>query len=110
MKYAEFEKRVVDTFNRMHYVQDCDDGYIEGGYVWDVEGILAKAMNDMFHIKFDSREGYTVSRDELMYLRADDLDDFLLEALDSFNLIMDKFNAVPHNVADDDYIKGLQVI
>lgn len=110
MKYAEFEKRVVDTFNRMHYAESCDDGFIEGGYTWDAGSILSKAMRDMFHITHERYIGYTVSRATLMDIRADDLDDELLEALDSFNDIMDRYNVVPHNVADDEYIKGLQII
>lgn len=94
MNYTEFEKRVVDTFNRMHIVKSCDDGFIEAGYEWDVGMILMKAMKDMFHIKYELYTGYVVSRDVLMDIRADDLDDFLLEALDSFNGIMDKYNVV----------------
>jgi hypothetical protein len=109
MKYAEFEKRLVDTFNRMHYAESCDDGFIEGGYAWDVSNILSKAIRDMFHIKFENYTGYTVSREVLMDLRADDLDDFLLEALDSFNGIMDRYNVVPHNIEKMN-IKGLQII
>jgi hypothetical protein len=109
MKYAEFEKRVVDTFNRMHYVESCDDGYIEGGYEWDVGNILDKAMRDMFHIKFEGYTGYTVSATTLTRLFIDDEDDFLLEALDSFNGIMDKYNVVPHDIEKLN-IKGLQII
>jgi hypothetical protein len=90
MRYAEFEKRVVDTFNRMHIVESCDDGFIEGGYEWDVGNILSKAMKDMFHIT-----GHSVSREVLMNLYLDDLDGFLIEALDSFNGIMDRYNVVP---------------
>ena len=108
MKYAEFEKLVVYTFNRMHYVESCDDGFIEGGYEWDVGNILSKAMRDMFHIKFD-KNGYTVSSEVLMDIRADDLDDFLLEALDSFNGIMNKYNVVPHDIQKLN-IRGLQII
>ena len=110
MKYAEFEKKVVDTFNRMHYVESCDAGYIEGGYEYDVCSIISKSFKEMFHIEFDRQRGYIVSRDTLMDIRADDLDDFLLEALDSFNGIMNKYNVVPHNVADDIYIAGLKII
>jgi hypothetical protein len=110
MKYAEFEQKVVDTFNRMHYVESCDDGFIEEGYTWDVGMILSKAMRDMFHITYERYIGYAVSRATLMDIRADDLDDELLEALDSFNGIMDRYNVVPHNIVDDEYIKGLQII
>jgi hypothetical protein len=109
MKYAEFEQRVVDTFNRMHYAESCDDGFIEGGYEYDVSNILSKAMKDMFHIKFTSTDGYTVSATTLTRLFIDDEDDFLLEALDSFNGIMDRYNVVPHDVKKQN-IKGLQVI
>lgn len=109
MTYAEFENRVVDTFNRMHYAESCDDGFIEGGYTWDVGLILSKAMRDMFHISYDRMKGYTVSMQTLMDIRADDLDDELLEALDSFNLIMDKFNVVPHDV-ESMCMKGLQIV
>lgn len=98
MKYAEFEQKVVDTFNRMHIVDTCDDGFIEGGYEWDVGNILSKAMKDMFHI-----EGHSVSREELMNLYLDDLDGFLLEALDSFNGIMNRYNVVPGNI--DEFIR-----
>lgn len=94
MKYAEFEKRVVDTFNRMHIVESCDDGFIEAGAEYDVGMILMKSMMDIFHIELVKGTGYVVSRDTLMDIRADDLDDFLLEALDSFNGIMDKYNVV----------------
>jgi hypothetical protein len=109
MTYAEFENRMVDTFNRMHYVESCDEGFIVEGAEWDVCLILSKAMRDMFHISFDCYEGYTVRRDELMDIRADDLDDFLLEALDSFNGILDKYNVVPHS-REKIYFKGLQII
>ena len=94
MKYAEFEKRVVDTFNRMHIVKSCDDGFIEAGAEYDVGMILSKVMRNMFHIELVRGTGYVVRRATLMDIRADDLDDFLIEALDSFNLIMDKFNVV----------------
>jgi hypothetical protein len=109
MKYTEFRQRVVDTFNRMHYVESCDDGYIEGGYEWDVCNILSKSFKEMFHIKFDRQHGYTVNNEELMDIRADDLDDFLLEALDSFEGILDKYNVVPHDITKDIYIRGLQI-
>lgn len=95
MKYEEFEKRVVDTFNRMHYVDTCDDEFIVCGSTNDVQSILAESFKGMFHIKCERYIGYTVSRDELMGIRADDLDDDLLEALDSFNDIMDRYNVVP---------------
>jgi hypothetical protein len=94
MTYTEFEKRVTDTFNRMHIVESCDEGFIIEGAEWDVDMILLKAMKDMFHIQYIKGIGYAVRRDTLMDIRADDLDDFLLEALDSFNSIMDKYNVV----------------
>lgn len=98
MTYTEFEKRVTDTFNRMRIVDTCDEGFIEGGYEWDVSEILSKAMRDMFHI-----EGHTVSKEVLMNLYLDDLDGFLIEALDSFDGIMNRYNVVPGNV--DEYAK-----
>lgn len=94
MNYIEFETAVADTFNRMRIVESCDDGFIEAGYEYDVSMLLIKSMQDLFHIKHISRAGYTVSREELMGLRADDLDDFLLEALDSYNGIMNKYHVV----------------
>lgn len=100
MKYTEFEKRVVDTYNRMHIIDTCDDGFLEGGYEWDVCNILSKAMKDMFHI-----EGHSVSRTELLNLYLDDLDGFLLEALDSFDDIMDRYNVVPGNI--DEFIRDV---
>jgi hypothetical protein len=95
MKYEEFEKRVVDTFNRMHYVESCDDNFIEGGYEWDVGSILAKSIKDLFHIKFTNTRGYYCSQKELMKLFEADLDGFLLEALDSYNDVMDKYHVAP---------------
>lgn len=92
MTYWEFEKKVADTYNRMHIVASCDDGFIEEGAEWDVGNILSKAMKDMFHII-----GHSVSRGMLMNLFHDDLDEFLNEALDSFNDIMDRYNVVPDN-------------
>lgn len=109
MKYTEFEQRVVNTFNRMHYVESCDDGFIEEGYEWDVGMILSKAMRDMFHISYDRREGYTVSREELTQLFEADLDYFLLEALDSFEGIMNKYNVVPYDRSTT-YFRGLQIV
>lgn len=103
--YAEFEKLVVDTFNRMHIVDTCDDGFIEGGYEWDVGNILSKAMKDMFHIK-----GHTVCRTELMNLYLDDLDMFLLEALESFNDIMNKYNVVPAELDEFTQMCALHIV
>ena len=94
MKYAEFEKRVVDTFNRMCIVKSCDDGFIEPGAEYDVGMILIRTMKDMFHIKYEPHTGYAVSATTLTRLFINDEDNFLIEALDSFNLIMDKFNVV----------------
>jgi hypothetical protein len=94
MKYQEFETRVADTFNRMHIVESCDDGFIEAGYENDVGMLLMKMMMDMFHIERVKGTGYVVSRETLMNLYLDDLDEFLLEALDSFNGIMDKYHVV----------------
>lgn len=94
MKYTEFEKAVVDTFNRMHIVESCDDGFIEAGAECDVGMLLMKMMMQMFHIELIKGTGYAVSRETLMNLYLDDLDGFLLEALDSFNGIMNKYNVV----------------
>ena len=109
MKYAEFEKRVVDTFNRMCIVKSCDDGFIEAGAEYDVGMILIRMMKDMFHIKYEMYTGYTVSATTLTRLFIDDEDDFLLEALDSFNGIMDRYNVVPHDIEKLN-IKGLQIV
>jgi hypothetical protein len=94
MNYNEFEKKVADTFNRMHIVESCDDGFIEYGAEYDVGMLLMKSMIGMFHIEYERHKGYTVSREELTQMFEADLDYFLLEALDSFNLILDKFNVV----------------
>ena len=104
MKYTDFEKQVVDTFNRMHYVESCDDLYIEGGYEYDVCSIISVRFNEIFHIT-----GHSVSREELTWLFNADEDHFLLEALESFNSILDKYNVVPHNIEKLN-ITGLQVI
>lgn len=94
MKYTEFEKQVVDTFNRMHIVESCDDGFIEAGAENDVGMILMKSMMGMFHIEYVMGKGYEVSRETLMDLHSADLDGFLLEALNSYNDIMDRYNVV----------------
>lgn len=94
MKYAEFEKKVVDTFNRMHIVESCDDGFIVEGAENDVGMLLMKMMMNMFHIELVKGTGYVVSREILMHLCHYDFDEFLLEALDSFNGIMDKYHVV----------------
>jgi hypothetical protein len=104
MKYTDFEKQVVDTFNRMHYTESCDDLYIEGGYEYDVCSIISKSFSDIFHIT-----GHSVSREELTRLFNEDEDMFLLEALQSFNNILDKYNVVPHDIKKLN-ITGLQVI
>lgn len=93
MKYTEFEKMVVDTFNRMHYVEGCDDEFMIDGAVYDVQSVLSKSFRYILHIDYDAREGYTVSREELTHLY-DIEDDYLLEALQSFNDIMNRYNVV----------------
>lgn len=94
MKYAEFEKIVADTFNRMHIVESCDEGFIEPGAECDVGMLLMKSMMGMFHIELVEGTGYVVDRTKLMNLYLDDLDGVLLEALISFNGIMNKYNVV----------------
>jgi hypothetical protein len=95
MKYEEFEKRVVDTFNRMHFVESCDEGFIEAGADADVGIILAESFKQRFHIKFTHNRGYYCNQKELMKLFEADLDGFLLEALDSYNDVMDKYHVAP---------------
>lgn len=94
MTYTEFEKRVVDTFNRMHIVESCDEGFIVEGAENDVDMLLIKMMSGMFHIERVTGTGYVVSVTTLTRLFINDEDDFLIEALDSFNSIMDKYNVV----------------
>lgn len=94
MNYADFRQRVVDTFNRMHIVAVCDDGFIEAGAENDVGMILMKSMMGMFHIERIEGMGYAVSATTLTRLFINDEDNFLEEALNSYNLIMDKFNVV----------------
>ena len=93
MKYAEFEKKVVDTFNRMHYVDGCDDEFMIDGAIHDVQSILSKSFRYIFRIDYSAHDGYTVERDELTHLY-DIEDDYLLEALQSFNDIMNRYNVV----------------
>lgn len=94
MIYKEFEKQVVDTFNRMHFVEHCDDEFMVFEHNCDVQSILALSFKDMFHIKFSSSDGYTVSATALTRLFIDDEDNYLCEALQCFNNIMDKYNVV----------------
>ena len=95
MKYEEFEKQVIDTFNRMHFVESCDEGFIEAGADADVGMILAESFKRKFHIKFTHNRGYYTSREKLMQMFEADLDNILIEALNSYNDIMDKYNVVP---------------
>lgn len=91
MKYEEFEKRVVDTFNRMHYVESCDDNFIEAGSGSDVQSVLSESFKKAFHIDFTHTRGYYTSEEKLMTLDLDDMS----EALNSYNDIMDKYHVVP---------------
>lgn len=104
MKYTDFEKQVVDTFNRMHYAETCDDLYIKEGYEYDAFSIISVRFDEIFHIT-----GRSVSREELTRLFNEDEDHFLLEALESFNNILDKYTVVPHDIEKLN-ITGLQVI
>ena len=94
MKYEEFEKQLVDTFNRMHYVEACDDGFMEFEQNCDVQHIIAVALCGEFEIKFDSTTGYTVHRDTLIRLHRADEDNFYPDMLQSFNDIMNKYHVV----------------
>ncbi len=92
MNYTEFENQVVNTFNRMHFVESCDDEYMIEGADADVQIILAESFKQMFHIKYN--RAYTVSRDELYTMFEADADNILIQALDNYNNIMNRYNVV----------------
>lgn len=92
MKYAEFEQRVVDTYNRLICIDTCDDEFFRFAWDYDIDSVLLLAFKQIFHIDPKKHE---VSRTELMCLFDDDLDKELPVALDSFNDIMDRYNVVP---------------
>ena len=95
MTYKEFEKAVVDTFNRMHIVESCDDDFMIDGSEGDVQTILARSFRLMFFIEYSRKQyGYRVFATTLEYLYKCDEFDNLVDALQSFNSIMDKYNVV----------------
>lgn len=108
MKYPEFEQRVIATFNRMHYVESCDDAFIVEGSLCDVQQILSTPFCAELEIRFTPSTGYTVRR-EILMRQFDENDEFYPEMLDSFNAILDRYNVVPHDVEKLN-IKGLQLI
>lgn len=94
MKYTEFEQKVVDTFNRMHYVNSCDDEFMIEGSDCDVQHILSSAFCSELNIKYDRSTGYNVSREALIRLYEADEDNVYPQMLDSFNDIMNRYNVV----------------
>ena len=95
MTYKEFENQVADTFNRMHIVESCDDDFMIEGSEYDVQSILSKSFRLMFFINYSRKQsGYRIDATTLEYLYKCDEFDNLVEALQSFNSIMDKYNVV----------------
>lgn len=92
MKYTEFEQRVIDTFNRMHYVESCDDEFMIEGADVDAQIILSESFKHMFHI--ERNRTYTVRRDTLKAMFEADADNIFTQALDSYNDIMNRYNVV----------------
>lgn len=92
MTYNEFEKQVVDTFNRMHFVESCDDAFMIEGADADVQIILAESFIGMFHIEY--HRTYTVHRDDLRVMFEADVDNIMGQALQSYNDIMNRYNVV----------------
>ena len=92
MKYTQFEQKVVDTFNRMHFIESCDDTFCIEFADADVQTILAESFKAKFNIVYD-RE-YTTTRKALIEMFEADEDAILIEALNSYNDIMNKYNVV----------------
>lgn len=95
MTYKEFENQVVNTFNRMHYVESCDDGFMIEGSDCDVSTILADSFKLMFFVEYNRTHGYRIFATTIEYLFMCDESDRLKEALQSFNDIMNRYNVVP---------------
>ena len=98
MTYKEFENQVANTFNRMHIVESCDDEFMIEGSEGDVQTILARSFRLMFFVEYSRTQyGYRVFTSTLEYLFMCDESDNLVEALQSFNSIMDKYHVVFNN-------------
>ena len=94
MTYKEFENQVVNTFNRMHYVENCDDEFMIFGSDCDVSSLLSESFMRKFHIKFNHSTGYYVRERQLQALLFADEDEELIQALQVFNDIMNRYNVI----------------
>ena len=94
MKYTEFEKQFIDTFERMHCIESCDDQFCQEFAEYDLQSILSKSFADIFNLTRERYDGYVIERTQLMQMFEADEDGFLVEALNSFTECMNRYNVV----------------
>ena len=95
MKYTEFETQLVNTFNRLHCIESCDDPFCVEFADYDPQTILSMSFMQVFKITREYYDGYKISRAELIRMFEADEDELLIQALNSFNEVMDRYNVVP---------------
>lgn len=94
MKYTEFENQFIETFERMHCIESCDDAFCQEFAEYDLQSILSRSFVDIFQLDREYYDGYVIERTKLIAMFEADEDNFLLEALTSFNECMDRYNVV----------------